>query len=133
MPDPVPRPSDRPRLGTGVVSLRQRHGDVILDLDGDAYAWAWTPNIDDPSERLEIDLLGDLALTCHAGRGRIHEPPRPDDPAGTTILVSVHLGSSGSATIAGTPVSEEAIATLAATGLLALIEKGMRADRPSPP
>lgn len=108
--------------------LRQQHRDVELRLDGNAYAWAWTPNVTEPAERLRIDLLPDLAVYCHLGRGRAPEPATWDDDGSLTLVVSVHLGATGTAGIAGDPVSDAAVAELAAAGFLAAVRMGMGAD-----
>lgn len=108
------------------ADLHQRHHDVEIHLDGNAYAWAWTPNTIDPERRLQIDLLPDLALYCHLGRGRRVEPPRWDDPEETTLIVSVDLGTNGTATIGSVRISDEAVCELATAGLLAAIHTGLQ-------
>lgn len=97
--------------------LHQRHGDVEVSLDGNAHAWAWTPNTSDSDERLLIDLLPDLAQYCHLGRGRPPAAATWEDTDTMTLLVSVDSGAAGAASIGGDLISEAAVADLAAFGV----------------
>jgi hypothetical protein len=110
------------------VELHQQYGDVEVHLDGNAHAWAWTPNIDDPDERLQLDLLPHVAFYCQTGRGKRVEPATWENERSLTIVVSVDLGTNGSASISGEPISERAVVELATAGLLATIRAGMEAD-----
>jgi hypothetical protein len=110
------------------TELHQQYGDVELRLDGNAHAWAWTPNIDEPDERLQLDLLPDLAFYCQTGRGKRVEPATWENDGSLTIVVSVDLGTTGTASIGGQAISELAVVELATAGLLASIRTGMEAD-----
>lgn len=110
------------------VQLHQRHEDVKIHLDGDAHAWVWTPNITDPDKCVQINLLPDLAVYCHLGRGRPREQPTWDD-RDLTLIVAVDLGAGGSAAIAGQPISESAVAALAAAGFIRAIRVGMEQEQ----
>jgi len=110
------------------VGLHQRYGLTEVRLDGNAHAWAWTPNIRESEERFQIDLLPHLAFYCDTGRGKPLHPATWENDDSLSIVVSVDLGATGSASIAGDPISERAVVELAATGLLATIRTGMESD-----
>lgn len=109
------------------MRLHQRHENIELRLDGDAYAWVWTPNLTD-DERLQVDLLPDLAIYCHLGRGKPRESATWERDSSLTLITSVSLGSNGSATVGGDPISEDAVAGLASAGYLAAIRVGQDAE-----
>lgn len=109
----------------------QHEGDLELHLDGDAYAWAWSPNIGNDSQHLEMDLLADLAKYASLGIGQPVEAPRRGS-GDLAVIVEVHLGARGHATLAGDTISEAAVAALVAAGWALAVQAGASAGKAPP-
>lgn len=104
----------------------QRYDDIEVHLDGDAQAWAWTPNIDDADQRIEMDLLPHLASYAAAGVGRTCDEAT-HDRGRLTVSFSVDLGSRGRATLGGEPISTDSIVRLVAAGWHATVADAAQA------
>lgn len=110
-------------------SRTQHAGRVSVAFDGDGSAWIWTPNVDDPDRRLELDLTGDAAELADIGLRSARAPEASrHDRGGLAVLVEVDLGAAGTAAVDGEPCSSAALATLIARGWLTAVRAGMEHD-----
>lgn len=124
-------PLDAPdRTGTWV----QHVGRVAAVLDVDAHLHIWEPNRS--GDRIDCDLTDHIALLVGLGIGGRPAPqPHWSDSDGTTVIVSLDLGSRGRLTVDGHEASHEAATALAAAGFLHLLRDATAQhdgpDRPS--
>ena len=105
------------------VGVRVQHaGTVEAVLDADAHLHVWEPNR--IGDRIDCDLTDHVALLVELGIG---SPPAQEphwtDAGGTTVIVSLDLGSLGRLTVNGYDASPEAATALAAAGFVELIRR----------
>lgn len=105
----------------------QRHGRVVLTLDGDAFARVWEPNTDD--DPINVDLLSNAAVLVDLGLDAAPAPePHWTDQSGRTLIISMSPGAAGSITIDGFASSDEAAIRLLADGFVACLRRAATTD-----
>lgn len=100
----------------------QRHGRVVLTLDGDAFARVWEPNtVDDP---ISVDLLSNAAALVDLGLDAAPaSEPHWNDQGGRTLIISMSPGALGSITIDGFASSDAAATRVLADGFVECIRR----------
>lgn len=110
----------------------QRAGRVEAVLDGNAHLRVWEPNRSD--DRIDCDLTEHLALVVDLGVGR---PPAREphwtDSGGTTVIVSLDLGSHGRLLVDGHDASSAAATALAAAGFIELLRRAVAGSEEQAP
>lgn len=105
----------------------QRHGRVVLTLDGDAFARVWEPNTDD--DPINLDLLSNAAALVDLGLDAAPAPePHWTDQGGRTLIISMSPGALGSITIDGFASSDEAAIRLLADGFVECLRRAATTD-----
>ena len=105
----------------------QRHGRVVLTLDGDAFARVWEPNTDD--DPINVDLLSNAAALVDLGLDAAPAPePHWTDQSGRTLIISMSPGAVGSITIDGFASSDEAAIRLLADGFVECLRRAATTD-----
>ena len=105
----------------------QRHGRVVLTLDGDAFARVWEPNTND--DPIDVDLLPHVAALIDLGLDAAPAPePHWTDQGGRTLIISMSPGTLGSITINGFASSPEAATRLLADGFVECLRRAVTTD-----